>query len=158
MASGQPQWISRMLQPTMASASTTAVISSQLVGEPQSGEGVARTGIQASGERYFAIWTKISLGLTMPSSDAGLFLDHLQAFLQVAHLGGQPFVGLLRLRVGSLLLVELLLQCGHVADTAPAEPQLRMNDQQQRDQEGRDESVAPRRQISAGCRTRARPG
>ena len=36
MASGHPQWISRMLQPTMASASTAATSSSQLTGEPQS--------------------------------------------------------------------------------------------------------------------------
>jgi hypothetical protein len=53
-ANGQPQWISRMLQPTMASATTTATISSQVVGEPQT--------VNASRKRSSATGTRPAPG------------------------------------------------------------------------------------------------
>jgi hypothetical protein len=61
-ARGQPQWISRMLQPTMASARAKATISSQVVGAPHSVKACAnRCSVMLAGARrldaYLAICT-----------------------------------------------------------------------------------------------------
>ena len=81
------------------------------------------------------------IGLDHAQFHARLLLDHLQALLQVAHLGGQALVGLLRQRVPGLLVVELALHLRDVADTAPSEPELRVQHQQQEDEQGGDEAA-----------------
>src|SRR5262249_38426790 len=98
-----------MLQKTMLSASATATISSHVVGVPQAVK---------AGAKNHSITTSSSLadvhedlvGLDHAQLAARLLLDHLQAFLQVAHFIGQAVIGLLGLHVGGALRVELLLQ------------------------------------------------
>jgi hypothetical protein len=71
---------------------------------------------------------------------ARFFLDHFQAVFQVTHLSGQLVVAGLRLGVFNQLLIELLLQVTHIGHTAATDPELRMEQQQKRNQDGRDDA------------------
>ena len=72
---------------------------------------------------------------------ARLFFDHAQAGLQVFDFGAELIVGQARLVVGRLLLVNLALQPRHVGHAAAPKPQLRVDDDQQHDQDGWDGAV-----------------
>ena len=74
--------------------------------------------------------------------ETGLLLDHFHAFLEVAYLGRQPLIGLARLVVVATLGLQRTRQFGHMGNTAAANPQLRMQDGQQRCQGQRNESEA----------------
>src|SRR6478735_8515213 len=63
------------------------------------------------------------VGLDHAQLHPRLLLDHLQAFLQVAHLGRELVVGMLGLHVGGLLLLQLALHLAHGRDAAAPEPQ-----------------------------------
>src|SRR5450830_375065 len=121
MASGQPQWISRILQATMASARPNATTSSQLVEAPQSSNAVVnrasmkkRRRSQQAG-RLFGDLDEDLVGLDHAQLDAGTFFDHGQPLLEVVDLGGELVVDALGRRIAGLLLVDLLMPAGDVA-------------------------------------------
>src|SRR6476659_4916607 len=58
------------------------------------------------------------VGLDHAQLHPRLLLDHLQAFLQVPHLGRELLVRVLRLHVGHLLLLQLALHLAHVPHAA----------------------------------------
>src|SRR3954466_3746477 len=58
------------------------------------------------------------VGLDHAQLHPRLLLDHLQAFLQVAHFGRELVVGMLGLQVGDLLLLQLALHLAHVGHAA----------------------------------------
>src|SRR4051794_19501412 len=111
-----------MLQKTVASASTTAAISSGEV-----------TGSLGDVDEDL-------VGLDHAQLRAGLLFDHLEAFLQVSHFVREAFVGLLRVNVRELLRIELALQGGDRGEAAPPEPQLRVHDDEQQDEDGGDDA------------------
>src|SRR5438105_1324356 len=151
-----------MLNTTIATASTNARPSSQVMSEPQTFNAGTNSGC-----RYCSIASMATLfarrgdlhqdlvGLDHAELEARLLLDHFQAFLEVAHFGGQLLIACARGPVVGLLLVELRLQVHHVSHARFAEPKIGMHERDQRDEDQRDEahdqpgSLA----ISAGCRT-----
>src|SRR5512143_2391941 len=122
MANGQPVTLTRRLHHTIASDSTTATSSSQVIGEPQStnagasagparlcacsimsaarGRSKPTTGEQ--GSLQLALRADLDehfVGLDHAQLAARLLLDHLEAGFEVEHLGGHALVAALRLLV-----------------------------------------------------------
>ena len=109
-----------MLQPTITSASTKATISSQVTGEPQAlkaGERAAGAQPGAAMPVSGALRARVRccrradlhqdlVGLDHAEFGARLLLDHLQAFLQVGHFGGELVVA----RPGGAVFLALALE------------------------------------------------
>ena len=92
--------------------------------------------------RLFGDLHKNFIGLDHAELAAGFFLDHFKAFLQVLDLGSELVIAQLRLGIFRELLVKALLHFAHAGNAAPAHPELRMEQHQQRNQNGRNDAVS----------------
>jgi hypothetical protein len=78
---------------------------------------------------------------------AGQLFDHVQALLQVAHFVGQALVALLGFRLTAVQLASSVFMLRDLGHAAAAEPQLGVQHEQQRDQQGGDEAVRHDMQV-----------
>jgi len=75
---------------------------------------------------------------------AGVFLNHLQAFFQVADFGFKLDVGLHRLIVSLLLFCKFRAQLRNAGQATASQPQLRVQNHEQCDENGWNEAPAHR--------------
>ena len=128
MASGQPSGLTRMLQPTIATASSERDDLEPGDRRAPGAKAIASSGagssdVHRASRQRSAPWRELDedlVGLDHAQLVARLLLDHLEAFLQVAHFGGELLVALLRLRRWPpSASSSLLLQLDHVAARRP---------------------------------------
>src|SRR6218665_1256468 len=140
-----------MLRTTIAIASAKATTSSRVTGPPKTTAAGANSGCSAAISASIIIIVAAGGGVRGASSstlgrdlhqdlvgldhaelEARLLLDHLQPFLQVAHLGFEPLVARARRIVLGLLRLQLRLELALVGQAALAEPEFGIHEREQR--------------------------